>query len=148
MNKVILLGRLTEDAELKQTPTGMSVTRFTVACNRYHKNGDTTADFVRCTAFGTTAENISRYFSKGLPIALTGSIKTGSYDGKDGKKVYTTDIVVESFEFVPRVKSDQAQSSGNYQPQQTQARTNNNGSGQAVTPDDFEELLGESDLPF
>lgn len=99
MNKVILLGRLTRDPDLRFTAgTGNAVTRFTVAISRQFKRDET--DFVNCVAFGKTAETIAQYLTKGRQIALTGSIRTGSYDGQDGTKKYTTDVVVESFEFV------------------------------------------------
>lgn len=98
MNKVILLGRLTRDPDLKfAAGSGTAVSRFTVAVNRRKKEDG--ADFINCVAFGKTAETISQYFTKGRQIAVTGSIRTGSYDAKDGTKRYTTDIFVESFEF-------------------------------------------------
>lgn len=103
MNSVQLLGRLVRDPEVRYTagdnPT--AVARFTVACKRkYKKDSEQEADFISCLAFGKTAEFIERYFTKGNPIALNGRIQTGSYTNKDGAKVYTTDIVVESLEFV------------------------------------------------
>lgn len=98
MNKVVLLGRMVKDPELRFTPgSGTAVSRFTVAVNRQFKKDET--DFISCVAFGKTAETISQYFVKGQQIAVAGRIQTGSYD-KDGKKVYTTDVVVESFDFV------------------------------------------------
>ncbi|WP_394896464.1 single-stranded DNA-binding protein [Clostridium paraputrificum] len=99
MNKVILIGRLTKDPELRFTAgSGMAVSRFTVAVNRQFKKDET--DFINCVAFGKTAETISQYLTKGRQIAVTGSIRTGSYDAQDGTKRYTTDVAVESFEFI------------------------------------------------
>ena len=99
MNKVILIGRLTKDPELRFTAgSGTAVSRFTVAVNRQFKKDET--DFINCVAFGKTAETISQYLTKGRQIAITGNIRTGSYDGQDGKKHYTTDVAVESFEFI------------------------------------------------
>ena len=99
MNKVILIGRLTKDPELRFTAgCGMAVSRFTVAVNRQFKKDET--DFINCVAFGKTAETISQYLTKGRQIAVTGSIRTGSYDAQDGTKRYTTDVAVESFEFI------------------------------------------------
>lgn len=99
MNKVILIGRLTKDPELRFTAgSGMAVSRFTVAVNRQFKKDET--DFINCVAFGKTAETISQYLTKGRQIAVIGSIRTGSYDAQDGTKRYTTDVAVESFEFV------------------------------------------------
>lgn len=103
MNSVQLLGRLARDPEVRYTagdnPT--AVARFTVACARkYKKDSEQTADFISCMAFGKTAEFIERYFTKGSSIALNGRIQTGSYTNKDGNKVYTTDVVVDTLEFV------------------------------------------------
>lgn len=109
MNSVQLLGRLARDPEVRYTagdnPT--AVARFTVACNRkYKKDAEQEADFISCLAFGKTAEFIERYFSKGSSIALNGRIQTGSYTNKDGQKVYTTDVVVDSLEFVGKKSDD------------------------------------------
>lgn len=103
MNSVQLLGRLVRDPEVRYTagdnPT--AVARFTVACKRkYKKDAEQEADFISCLAFGKTAEFIERYFHKGSSMALNGRIQTGSYTNKDGNKVYTTDVVVDSLEFV------------------------------------------------
>lgn len=92
MNFVSLMGRLTADPELKTTQNGISYCRFTVAVNRYSKDGEDTADFISCVAWRSTAESICNYFLKGSKIALIGSIQTGSYTDKDGRKVYTTDV--------------------------------------------------------
>lgn len=101
MNQVQLVGRLTKDPSVRYTDGGNSIARFTVACDRrFKKEGQPDADFISCTAFGKTAEFVEKYFNKGQRIGLTGRIQTGSYDDSDGKKVYTTDVVVESVEFV------------------------------------------------
>lgn len=98
MNKVCLLGRLVRDPELRfAAGSGKAVSRFTVAINRPGK--DTNSDFISCVAFGKTAEIISQNFLKGNQIAITGSIRTGSYE-KDGVKKYTTDIWVDGFDFI------------------------------------------------
>lgn len=94
MNNVVLLGRLTKDPEIRQSGE-TTIARFTVAVDRKGREG---ADFPSCVAFGKTAEFIEKYFHKGMKIALGGHIQTGSYE-KDGKKVYTTDVVAESVEF-------------------------------------------------
>lgn len=99
MNKVVLIGRLTKDPDLKFTAgSGTAVSRFTVAVNRQFKKDET--DFINCVAFGKTAETISQYLTKGRQIAVTGSIRTGSYEAQDGTKRYTTDVAVDSFEFI------------------------------------------------
>lgn len=99
MNKVILIGRLTKDPELNYAAgSGTALTRFSLAVTRPFKNDET--DFINCIAFGKTGETIAQYLTKGRQLAVTGSIRTGSYDAKDGTKRYTTDVVVESFEFI------------------------------------------------
>lgn len=99
MNKFIGIGRITAKPELQYTPsTQTAVTHFTVAINRQSKEGG--ADFIRVTAFGRQAETICRYMDKGRQIAIDGRIQTGSYKDKDGKTVYTTDVVVGNTEFL------------------------------------------------
>jgi single-strand DNA-binding protein len=100
MNKVILIGRLTSDPELRQTQAGTSSATFTVAVDRIMgKDKEKEADFIRCVAWGKTADHISKFFNKGKQIALEGNIKTGSYE-KDGVKHFTTDVWVDKVEFV------------------------------------------------
>lgn len=101
MNKVILMGRLTDAPELRQTPSGVPVTSFTIAVNRrFVKDGETQADFLRCTAWRQQAEFICKYFKKGSMICVVGSIQTRSWEGSDGKKQYATDIVVDDAYFI------------------------------------------------
>ena len=101
MNKVILMGRLTKDVEIRQTPNNLSVARFTIAVNRRFKNanGEYDVDFINCIAWRKTGEFISRYFQKGSMIAVVGSIQTRSWDGNDGKKQYATEVVVDEAYF-------------------------------------------------
>ena len=100
MNKVQLVGRLAIDPSVRYSDGGTTVARINVACDRRFKSdGQPTADFIGCIAFGKTAEFVEKYFHKGNKIGLTGRIQTGSYE-KDGQKVYTTDVVVEEVEFV------------------------------------------------
>lgn len=99
MNNVCLVGRLTKDPEVRYAQnTNTAVARFTVAVDRRSK--DQSADFISCTAFGKTAEFIEKYFKKGQRIGLTGHIQTGSYTDSNGNKVYTTDVVADTAEFV------------------------------------------------
>ena len=130
MNKVLLLGRLTKDPELRATPSGVSVTSFTVAVNRRFKKDET--DFINCIAWRNTAEFISKYFGKGSMIAVVGSIQTGSYE-KDGQKHYTTDINVEEAYFAGS-KSEASQSN------EEQTEFNIDGSFMPMPDDD--------DMPF
>lgn len=100
MNKVLLIGRLTRDPEIKYTDGGSSIARFNTAVDRkFKKEGEETADFISCVAFGKTAEFVEKYFFKGSKIVIEGRIQTGSYTNKDGQKVYTTDVIVEQVEF-------------------------------------------------
>ena len=102
MNKVILTGRLTADPETRYSGE-TAVSRYSLAVDRrFHKEGDQTADFINCVAFGKQGEFAEKYLKKGMKIAVSGRIQTGSYTNKDGKKVYTTDIVVEEHEFCER----------------------------------------------
>ena len=132
MNKVVLIGRLTKDPDLRfAAGSGMGICRFTVAVKRQLKKDET--DFINCVAVGKTAETISQYLTKGRQIAVTGSIRTGSYDAQDGTKRYTTDVAVESFEFIG------SNGQGN-----TQGNSNNDtfGAYDDITPVD------DVDMPF
>lgn len=102
MNKVILIGRLTRDPETRYTQSAepTAVCKFTVAVNGPYNKGESTADFINCVCFSKRGEAIGQYFHKGNRIAITGRIQTGNYTDKQGNKRYTTDIVVEEFEFV------------------------------------------------
>ncbi len=100
MNTVALVGRLTKDPEIRQG-NSTTVARFTLAVDRrFAKDGEQTADFINCIAFNKSAEFVEKYFSKGQRMGLTGHISTGSYTNKDGNKVYTTDVVADTVEFV------------------------------------------------
>lgn len=129
MNKVVLMGRLTRDPELRfAAGSGKGVCRFTVAINRQFKRDE--SDFINCVAFGKPGETISEHFAKGNRIALTGNIRTGSYEAQDGTKRYTTDVVVESFEFI-----------------ETKNSTSNNDSFGAGIPNDVVPE-NDGDMPF
>lgn len=151
MNRVTIIGRLTADPELRQTQSGVSSCRFTVAVDRRFadKNtGERQADFITCIAWRQTAEFVSRYFNKGKMIALEGTLRTGKYTDKQHSDVthYTTDVFVENVEFCG--------DKGN--PQQAVAATAAPSAAQAVVdkaqdqgiPIGFEELLNDGDMPF
>ena len=108
MNKVILMGRLTRDPEVRYSTNGdkqTAVARFTLAVDRRIKQeGQPTADFIGCVAFGKQGEFVEKYLKQGTKIVLTGRIQTGSFTNKDGQKVYTTDIVAEEIEFAESKK--------------------------------------------
>ena len=102
MNKVFLVGRLTRDPELRYTSSNLATMRCSIAVDRqFVREGEERgADFINIVAFGNRAETMKKYLTKGSQIAIDGRIQTGSYDGADGKKVYTTDVVVENFQFL------------------------------------------------
>ena len=106
VNSVILTGRLTKNLELRQTSTGKSMTYFNLAVNRNFKNeqGEQTADFINCVAFGKQAENMARFLTQGSLIAVEGRISTRNFQGNDGKTVYVTEVVVGNVTFVESKK--------------------------------------------
>ena len=102
MNKVFLVGRLTRDFDLRYGANNTAVARTSIAVDRQfsNQNGEREADFINIVAFGNRAETMKKYLTKGSQIAISGRIQTGSYDASDGRKVYTTDIVIEEFQFL------------------------------------------------
>ena len=119
MNKVILMGRLTRDPDIRYTQgdNSMAIARYTIAVDRRMRRdaaeGQQTADFIGCVAFGRQAEFAERYLHQGTKIAVTGRIQTGSYVNKDGQKVYTTDVVIEDQEFAESKASQDGSRGGN-----------------------------------
>lgn len=140
MNKAIIIGRLTADPKLRQTQSGISSCRFTVAVNRRFKNdkGEYETDFISCQAWRQTAEFINKYFSKGSMICLDGTLRMGSYQDKNHSDVthYTTDVIVENVEFCGS-KSDNAN------PQKQEKQQEN-----CTDLSEFEEILSDGDVPF
>lgn len=143
MNNVVLMGRLTKDVELRYNQSQMAIGRFTVAVNRRltkekrqeaEANNHPTADFISCVIFGKQAEVLAQYVSKGMRILINGRIQTGSYDNNEGQKVYTTEVIVEQFEFID----------SNNQ--------HNEGGKQQNSPDDFgmgnAVVNNDSEMPF
>lgn len=107
MNKVILIGRLTKDPELRKTPTDVSVCQFTIAVNRPFGQGtEKQADFINCVAWRNQAENLARYIKKGGQIAVEGSIQTRSYDDQNGVRRFVTEVVCNQISFLESKKSD------------------------------------------
>lgn len=140
MNNVSLMGRLTADPELKTTQNGISYCRFTVAVNRYSKDGEDTADFISCVAWRSTAEFICNYFLKGNKIALIGSIQTGSYTDKDGRKVYTTDVNTDKVFFCESKKDGDNNTAAKSSKQRKPRKE------EPIDDEVFEEIA--DDLPF
>lgn len=146
MNKVILMGRLTRDPDVRYT-TGenpLAIAGYTLAVDRrFHKDGEATADFISCVAFGRAAEFAEKYFRQGLKITISGRIQTGSYTNREGQKVYTTEIVVEEQEFAES-KSSGDNGAAYYPPKQTPPPAPADGAdGFMNIPDGIEE-----ELPF
>lgn len=113
MNKTVLIGRSTKDADVRysQGDKPMAIARISLAVDRkFKQEGQPTADFINCIAFGKTAEVIEKYVVKGTKIAVVGHIQTGSYTNKDGQKVYTTDVVIDELEFCESRSSQQSNS--------------------------------------
>ena len=130
LNKTILLGRITQDLELKQTPNGVSVLSFTVAVDRnFAKQGEEKqSDFISCVAWKERAEFISRYFGKGRMIAVEGQLRTRTYEDKNGSKHYVTEVYVDNASFTGEKKAENQSMIGN--------------------PDDYEDVLSENSVPF
>lgn len=116
MNKSLLTGRITKDLEIRKTQSGTSVIQFTLAVNRrFKQEGQPDADFIRCIAWGKTAETMNQYLHKGSLIGVEGRITTGTFQDKDGRTVYTTDVTVEAFDFLESRSTSDNQS---YAPQE------------------------------
>ena len=107
MNKVILMGRLTKDPDMRGEGTSL-VARYTLAVDRrFAKDGEQQADFINCVAFSKGAEFVEKYLKKGTKVVVTGRIQTGSYTNKDGVKIYTTDVIAEDHEFAESKKTEE-----------------------------------------
>ena len=136
MNKVFLIGRLTRDPELRYTSSNLANMRTSLAVDRqYAREGEERGtDFINIVAFGNRAETMKKYLTKGSQIAVDGRIQTGSYDGADGKKVYTTDVIVENFQFLDTRGSRATSSNESF-----------NNDTSSVTPYDFSTNNSTSD---
>ena len=143
MNKVILMGRLTKDVEMRQTPNGVSLARFSIAVTRRFKNsnGEYDAEFINCVAWRQTGEFIARYFQRGSMIAIVGSIQTRSWDGNDGKKQYATEVIVDEAYFTG--SKSESSTGGNTDLSDSSLDDLNSQYGE-----DFATIGDEEDLPF
>ncbi|MBU5469150.1 single-stranded DNA-binding protein [Falcatimonas sp. MSJ-15] len=124
MNKVILMGRLTREPEIRysQGDNAMAIARYTLAVNRrFKRDGEQAADFINCVSFGKIAEFAEKYLHQGTKIVVAGRIQTGSYTNKDNQKVYTTDVVIEECEFAESKSSSIGETQGRPTPEQTNA---------------------------
>ncbi|HDL4594009.1 single-stranded DNA-binding protein [Staphylococcus aureus] len=126
LNRVVLVGRLTKDPEYRTTPNGVSVTTFTIAVNRTFTNtqGEREADFINCVTFRKQAENVNNYLSKGSLAGVDGRLQSRSYENKDGQRVFVTEVVADSVQFL-EPKNNNQQPNNNYH-QQRQTQTGNN----------------------
>ncbi|AQU79748.1 single-stranded DNA-binding protein [Planococcus faecalis] len=140
INRVILVGRLTKDPDLKYTASGAAVARFTLAVNRTfsNANGEKETDFINCTVWRKQAENTANFLKKGSLAGVEGRIQTGSYEGQDGKRIYTTEVVCDSVQFLEPKKSQQG-AQGDSSPT-AQREPNEEVESHTGNPDD--------DLPF
>ena len=146
MNKVILMGRLTRDPEVRYSAgdNSMAIARYTLAVDRrFKRDGEATADFIGCVAFGRSAEFAEKYFRQGLKVVVSGRIQTGSYTNRDGQKVYTTDVVVEDQEFAES-KNASGNNGGGSQQEDRPAPGNASADGFMDIPTG----LTGNDLPF
>ena|SRR5690625_904095 len=140
LNRTVLVGRLVRDVDLRYTPSGTAVANFTIACNRpfKSKDGDQEADFINCVIWRKPAENAAQYTKKGSLVGVDGRLQSRTYDDKDGKKVYVTEVVADSVQFLEPKSSNQSEGSQN-QPQ----------SNQDPFKDDAEPVdISGDDLPF
>ena len=148
MNKVILMGRLTRDPEVRysQGENSTAIARYTLAVDRrFRRNndGEQTADFIGCVAFGRQAEFAEKYLRQGTKIAITGRIQTGSYTNKDGQRVYTTDVVAENVEFAESKNASGGGDNSGFTPSDRPSPSSAAGDGFMNIPDGIDE-----ELPF
>jgi single-strand DNA-binding protein len=146
MNNVTLMGRWTRDPEIRWTTgdNALCIARGTLAVDRrIKKEGEQTADFISCVAFGRTAEFIEKYFHQGMKIAAVGRIQTGSYTNKDGVKIYTTDVVLENVEFAESKATSEQHAARQDNPQPMPEPSTEGSDGFMNIPDDIDE-----ELPF
>ena len=154
MNKVILMGRLTRDPDVRysQGESATAVARFTLAVDRrFRRDGDTSADFIGCVAFGRQAEFAEKYLRQGTKVVLTGRIQTGSYTNRDGQKVYTTDVVAEDLDFAEsKAAAAERGASAGFQPQQNSNPFQSAPTPSAAAGDGFMNIPDgiDEELPF
>lgn len=145
LNKVVLMGRLTRDPELKYTPSNVAVVTFTIAVDRnYARSGEQRqTDFINIVAWRTTAEFVAKYFTKGQLIALCGSIQTRTWDDAEGKKHYVTEVVADEVHFAESKRDTTA-----YQQSEPQPAPQTQQAPQVQPTADFTMSEDDDDLPF
>lgn len=153
MNKVILMGRLTRDPEVRYSAgeNSLAIARYTLAVDRrFKRDGEATADFISCVAFGRSAEFAEKYFRQGIKIAVSGRIQTGSYTNRDGQKVYTTEVVVDDQEFAESKNASDGGGYGGYGGQQSAPAPQSAPTPSAASADGFMNIPDgiDEELPF
>lgn len=158
MNRVVLVGRLTKDPELRYTPAGAAVATFTLAVNRPFKNaqGEQEADFINCVVWRKPAENVANFLKKGSMAGVDGRVQTRNYEDNDGKRVFVTEVVAESVQFLEPRNHAEGATSNNYQNQVNYSNNNKNGSYRASSSQNSDSFANEGkpidisddDLPF
>jgi len=154
LNRVVLVGRLTRDPELRYTPSGLAVAAFTLAVNRNFSNqqGERETDFINCVVWRKQAENVANYLHKGSLVGVDGRIQTRNYEGNDGKRVYVTEVLVESVQFLESKKQNGEGNSNDRNSQQRNGSNTNNQGYQRADEDPFANGTGidisDDDLPF
>lgn len=148
LNRVVLVGRLTKDPEFRTTPNGVSVATFTLAVNRTFTNAqeEREADFINCVTFRKQADNVNNYLSKGSLVGVDGRVQSRSYENQEGKRVFVTEVVCDSVQFLEPKNNNQSNNQPQQQNGQTQSGNNpfENGMQNANGPID----ISDDDLPF
>lgn len=159
MNRVVLVGRLTKDPDLRYTPAGVAVATFTLAVNRPFKNtqGEQETDFIQCVVWRKPAENAANFLKKGSMAGVDGRIQTRNYEDNDGKRVFVTEVVAESVQFLePKNNNAEGVTSNNYQNEANYSNNNKTSSYRADTSQKSDSFASEGkpidisddDLPF
>src|SRR5690625_4328167 len=155
INRVVLVGRLTRDPDLRYTNNGTAVANFTIACNKpFKKDGeDQQADFINCVIWRKPAESLANYMSKGSLIGVEGSIQTRNYEGTDGKRVYVTEVLAASVQFLESKSKSENQEPRNQQSNQSSYQSSNQSSNQQTQQTNAQDSLdpidiSDDDLPF
>jgi len=160
LNRVVLVGRLTRDPDLRYTPNGVAVANFTLAVNRPFTNqqGNREADFINCVVWRRPAENLANYMKKGSQVGVDGRLQSRTYEGQDGKTVYVTEVVADSVQFLESKGASQGSGQGDYQQQgqsynQNPPQTQQSHQNQSQPEDPFKDAgepidISDDDLPF
>lgn len=158
MNRVVLVGRLTRDPDLRYTPTGVAVANFTLAINRPFTNqdGNREADFINCVVWRRPAENLANYMKKGNQVGVDGRLQSRSYEGQDGKTVYVTEVVADSVQFLESKGASQGQDTSGFQQNQGYSQNQNRQQSQQSSPNQGNPFsnagepidISDDDLPF